>query len=69
MPRRSRPFGWGEGWGVVAGVTGAAARRLSYEWLAGLREIVIDSEHCPVTFAEFTPKEHMKDIEQYSHPQ
>ena len=36
-------------------------RRLSYEWLAGLREIVIDSERCPLTFAEFTLKEYMKD--------
>ena len=25
-------------------------RRLSYEWLAGLREIVIDPERCPHTF-------------------
>lgn len=36
-------------------------RRLSYEWLAGLREIVIDSERCPLTFAEFTLKEYMRD--------
>lgn len=36
-------------------------RRLSYEWLAGLREIVIDPERCPLTFAEFTLKEYMRD--------
>ena len=38
-------------------------RRLSYEWLAGLREIVIDSERCPLTFAEFTLKEFERDKE------
>lgn len=32
-----------------------------YEWLAGLREIVIDSERCLLTFAEFTLKEYMRD--------
>ena len=36
-------------------------RKLSYEWLAGLREIVIDSERCPLTFAEFSLKEYMRD--------
>jgi len=36
-------------------------RKLSYEWLAGLREIVIDSERCPLTFAEFTLKEYLRD--------
>ena len=36
-------------------------RRLSYEWLAGLREIVIDPVRCPLTFAEFTLKEYMRD--------
>lgn len=39
----------------------ARMRRLSYEWLAGLREIVIDSERCPLTFAEFTLKEFERD--------
>ena len=34
----------------------ARMRRLSYDWLAGLREIVIDSERCPLTFSEFTLK-------------
>lgn len=34
---------------------------MSYERLAGLRGIVIDSERCPLTFAEFTLKEYMKD--------
>lgn len=38
-------------------------RRLSYDWLAGLREIVIDSVRCPLTFAEFTLKEYMRDRE------
>ena len=36
-------------------------RKLSYEWLAGLREIVIDPERCPLTFAEFTCKEYLRD--------
>ena len=36
-------------------------RRLSYEWLAGLREIVIDPERCPLTFAEFSLKEYERD--------
>lgn len=31
----------------------ARMRRISYEWLAGLREIVIDSERCPLTFQKF----------------
>ena len=39
------------------------ARRLSYEWLAGLREIVIGPERCPLTFSEFTLKEFEKDKE------
>lgn len=39
----------------------SSMRRLSYEWLAGLREIVIDSSRCPLTFAEFTLKEYMRD--------
>ena len=38
-------------------------RKLSYEWLANLREIVIDSERCPLTFAEFTLKEFERDKE------
>jgi hypothetical protein len=41
----------------------ARMRRLSYEWLAGLREIVIDSKRCPLTFAEFTLKEFERDRE------
>ena len=36
-------------------------RRLSYDWLAGLREIVIDPARCPLTFAEFTLKEYLRD--------
>ena len=39
----------------------ARMRRLSYEWLAGLREIVIDSARCPLTFAEFSFKEYARD--------
>ena len=41
----------------------ARMRRLSYEWLAGLREIVIDSQRCPLTFSEFTLKEFERDKE------
>ena len=41
----------------------ARMRRLPYEWLAGLREIVIDPERCPLTFSEFTLKEFEKDKE------
>ena len=36
-------------------------RKLSYEWLANLREIVIDSERCSLTFAEFVNKEYLRD--------
>lgn len=36
-------------------------RRLSYQWLAGLREIVIDPKRCPLTFEEFSLKEYAKD--------
>ncbi len=36
-------------------------RRLSYEWLAGLREIVIDAARCPLTYAEFVNKEYLRD--------
>lgn len=28
-------------------------RRLSYEWLVGLREIVIDPVRCPIAYEEF----------------
>ena len=38
-------------------------RRLSYEWLVGLREIVIDSKRYPLTFSEFTLKEFERDKE------
>ena len=38
----------------------ARMRKLSYEWLAGLREIVIDAERCPLTYAEFTLKEYLR---------
>lgn len=35
--------------------------KLSYEWLAGFREIVIDPVRCPVTFEEFAMKEYERD--------
>ena len=38
-------------------------RKLSHEWLANLRKIVIDSERCPLTFAEFVNKEYLRDDE------
>ncbi len=38
-------------------------RRLSYEWLAGLREIVIDPVRCPHAYEEFTSKEYERDRE------
>ena len=38
-------------------------RQLSYEWLAGLRETVIDPVHCPLTLAEFSLKEYMRDCD------
>ena len=41
----------------------ARMRRVSYEWLAGLREIVIDPDRCPLTFEEFTLKEYEQDRE------
>ena len=36
-------------------------RQLSYEWLAGLREIVIDPVRCPLTYEEFVTKEYERD--------
>ena len=36
-------------------------RRLSYEWLAGLREICIDPMRCPLAYEEFRLKEYMRD--------
>lgn len=36
-------------------------RKNSYIWLAGLREIVIDPERCPLTYEEFALCEYMKD--------
>ena len=36
-------------------------RRLSYEWLAGLREIVIDPVRCPLAYEEFRLKEYARD--------
>ncbi|OUO62067.1 terminase [Collinsella sp. An271] len=39
----------------------ARMRRLSYEWLAGLREIVIDPAACPLTLEEFRMKEYRRE--------
>lgn len=36
-------------------------RRLSYEWLAGLRGIVIDPVRCPLAYEEFRLKEFERD--------
>ena len=36
-------------------------RMLSYQWLQGLREIVIDPVRCPLTLEEFSLKEYEKD--------
>ena len=36
-------------------------RQFSYEWLAGLREIVIDPVRCPLTYEEFVTKEYERD--------
>lgn len=36
-------------------------RDYSYQWLAGLHEIVIDPKRCPLTYEEFTLKEYAKD--------
>lgn len=36
-------------------------RRLSYEWLAGLREIVIDPVRYPLAYEEFRLKEFERD--------
>lgn len=49
-----------------AGVRAAAAgkgnmRKPSYQWLSGLREIAIDPERCPLTFAEFALCEYERD--------
>lgn len=39
----------------------ARMRRLSYEWLAGLREIAIDPVRCPLAYEEFRLKEYRRD--------
>jgi len=38
-------------------------RKPSYGWLANLREIVIDSERCPPTFAESVNKAYPRDCD------
>lgn len=35
--------------------------RLSYEWLAGLGEIIIDPVRCPLAYEEFRLKEFERD--------
>ena len=50
--------------GGAAGAAGEEERtcgRLSYEWLAGLREIVIDPERAPLAYEEFRLKEYGRD--------
>ena len=39
----------------------ARMRKLSYEWLAGLGEIVIDPMRGPKTYEEFTLKEYLRN--------
>ena len=41
----------------------ARMRKISYEWLAGLREIVIDPFRCPKTYEEFTLKEYLRNAD------
>lgn len=36
-------------------------RQLSYEWLAGLREICIDQKRAPLAYEEFRLKEYDRD--------
>jgi len=36
---------------------------VSYEWLTGLRDILIDPKWCLLTFLEFTLKEFERDKE------
>lgn len=36
-------------------------RMLSYQWLAGLREIAVDPDRCPLTYEELMLKEYAKD--------
>ena len=38
-------------------------RKASYQWLAGLREIAIDTRRCPLTFREFALCEYERDRE------
>ena len=53
---------WRSGLGIrVHAARKARMRRLSYEWLTGLQEIVIDPQRCPLTFAEFTLTEFQWD--------
>ncbi len=41
----------------------ARIRHVSYEWLAGLHEIAIDSNRCPLAFSGFTLKGSERDKE------
>ena len=45
----------------AAGAEVATCGRLSYEWLAGLREICIDPERAPLAYEEFRLKEYERD--------
>ena len=47
----------------VHAVRKARMRRLSFDWLAGLREFVIDSNRRTLTLSEFTLKEFKRDKE------
>ena len=38
-------------------------REYSYQWLQGLREIVIDPVRCPLAYEEFRLKEYERDRE------
>lgn len=49
-------------WGISARpARKGSMRKLSYQWLQGLREIVIDPGRCPLTYEEFALKEYAKD--------
>lgn len=38
-------------------------KRHTYEWLAGLHEMVIDSKGCPPTFSEYTLRKFKRNRE------
>lgn len=51
----------GAGWGWGTPARKSNMRRLSYEWLAGLREIMIDPVRRPLVYEEFRLKEFERD--------